>query len=326
MTTPHAESMTEAPGRLTGRPAVRDLLPLRRQLRLWRWHRSDIEAEIRSHLAEVTGELVAQGLGEAAAREQALDRLGDLGELGKELQQIHRGWIGGVTVKRRMAVVLLVGAAVLLLAAGVFYAATSGRAFSLTQVPLRAEEMLVAPMGGTGPAGPMGGSGGGGLGTSALVPVEDDSGATGAKYEVKVPYPHSLRVSAIRYERGKLANQSAQGDMWPSLPAGAYQLRLIVREARGMVMFDVQRVATDRAARGGASGLWVHADWWSAGAFLRPRELREGLPVPVYAFVQQPDRGLPLDPKLSVAEIIRRYEVVTLCQIEVRGPQPAAGR
>jgi hypothetical protein len=124
MASPRPDSQARAFG---GKARVKqqlDLLPLRRHLRLWWWHRTDIEAEIASHLAEVARELAEQGVAEEDARRQAIARLGDLTALGDQLQAIHYRWTGGATVRRKLMVLVFVclAASLLLLGSGLWVA------------------------------------------------------------------------------------------------------------------------------------------------------------------------------------------------------------
>lgn len=97
-----------------------ELRSLRERLHLPFWHRADIEQELSSHLDEVADELLAQGVEPVEARRVAAARMGDLASVGDELQAVHHGWMGGDTVRMRLARLLFAGVAACVLLCGWF--------------------------------------------------------------------------------------------------------------------------------------------------------------------------------------------------------------
>jgi len=75
---------------------------IHKRLRLPFWHRADIEAELASHLQEIIADLTAQGTARADAEKLALQRFGDVDSVADSLQEIHKNWMGGATVRKRL--------------------------------------------------------------------------------------------------------------------------------------------------------------------------------------------------------------------------------
>lgn len=81
--------------------------------------RQAVEEELREHIEDKTLDLmrIFPGMTEEEAREQALDRMGDPEEIGKELAKIHKPWLGYLWRASKWALGLLAAAALVVCAA-----------------------------------------------------------------------------------------------------------------------------------------------------------------------------------------------------------------
>lgn len=76
--------------------------------------RQAVEKELREHIEDKTLDLmrIFPGMTEEEAREQALDRMGDPEEIGKELAKVHKPWLGYLWVASRTVLLLVLAVAV----------------------------------------------------------------------------------------------------------------------------------------------------------------------------------------------------------------------